>query len=325
MIKKVLPILLLPILVLVVGCTTTMPLTFETLHPAQTAIPLDADSALFINRLTPQSCRVASSVTTLDNNCKGYKIVSDSLRYYLPAALYTLLDDNVYFPSITYQEVDELPSEPKPLIVTFDAFSINNHYTEKLVIESFYYTRNKVEIQALLSLITPNDTAPQTVFYRDSLSWEASGYTLESAKEQLPTMEEVITVAAMHTAESLVDKFTPYYIKGDRVLYIVPAIAAMREGYNYWLENKLQEASYMWEYAYEHGISKKQRAMAAHNVALCYELQDNLQGAIEWLEKSQQLLGERKSTRQHRKLAEKYIQQLNVRIGEDKQVMEQLY
>lgn len=323
--KNVIILLSVILLQLATSCNTTQLVTFETLQPAQSAMPSQTEQVLFVNRLTDRSCRIGNNYTNIANEKKMYKIECDTLQQSIPSKLYSELQENFYFPPISYVEggVDLSTATEFP-IITFDAVTFDTNLSETSIADYLYYVRFEVCMQAILTLHPALGTAPQSVLFRDTISWDADAYTLEEARELLPSFDDALSDCGEYMATSIATKFSPYHTKTDRVLFVVPSSAPMRDGYNYWITNKPQEASYLWEYAYSHSFGKKRRAMAANNVALCYELQDNLNGAIKWLEKALQLLDGKYRSSVQARLIEKYLQVLNKRVVTDSRVVDQL-
>jgi hypothetical protein len=59
----------------------------------------------------------------------------------------------------------------------------------------------------------------------------------------------------------------------------------MRKAYDYFVEDKITDAIQQWQIVYDNG-TKSLASMAAHNIALSYEVLDSLSLANEWINKS---------------------------------------
>jgi hypothetical protein len=85
-------------------------------------------------------------------------------------------------------------------------------------------------------------------------------------------------------AELFAHKVAPYWIKVERLLYY-RSNKNMRKAYDYFVEDKITDAIQQWQIVYDNG-TKSLASMAAHNIALSYEVLDSLSLANEWINKS---------------------------------------
>jgi hypothetical protein len=85
-------------------------------------------------------------------------------------------------------------------------------------------------------------------------------------------------------AEAYAHRIAPYWSTEERLIYY-SGNRLMREGYNIFCMNALDSALTVWHRLYEVG-TKRLGSMAAYNMALIYEMQDNLDSCEQWLVKS---------------------------------------
>ncbi len=90
--------------------------------------------------------------------------------------------------------------------------------------------------------------------------------------------------------------------------------------------NNWNEAAKIWYHIYE-SENKKQKARAAYNLALSYEIRNDFQEAKAWAEISRNLFETLKSIQVseiERKMAFKYFESLNERFAETEALHKQL-
>lgn len=88
-------------------------------------------------------------------------------------------------------------------------------------------------------------------------------------------------------AEKYVHRLAPSWITEERMMYYA-GNRLMRNGYKSFCENNLDYATIFWKKLYKEG-TKRLASMAAYNIALVCEIQDNLDECENWLEKSIQI------------------------------------
>lgn len=118
----------------------------------------------------------------------------------------------------------------------------------------------------------------------DTLTWEAESYYKEMLSDQLPTRREAITDIATMAAEKYARKVAPYWTTEERMLYYSNN-KYMRKGYNLYLVNDLDGAIQSWKHLYEVGTPQL-ASIAAHNIALIYEILDDFDNSELWLDNS---------------------------------------
>ena len=123
-----------------------------------------------------------------------------------------------------------------------------------------------------------------TAASRDTLCWEAYGTTEEMVEAEMDE-EELTRQACRLVGESLVMKFLPHWETAERV-YFGSGNVNMRNAHVYAQENNWSEARKLWKREYELTKRVKKQMLLSHNIALSYEMEDELESALNWAQKS---------------------------------------
>jgi len=117
-------------------------------------------------------------------------------------------------------------------------------------------------------------------YFSDSLYWSAV-FTKRGdrllTQDSLPSREEAIKQAAVYTAEKITGAFTPKWVNEARVYYGENKEANKLVDANNWTD-----AIKIWQNAFEIEEKNKKKARLASNIALGYELSDNIKEALQW-------------------------------------------
>ncbi|MPN00576.1 hypothetical protein SDC9_147772 [bioreactor metagenome] len=101
----------------------------------------------------------------------------------------------------------------------------------------------------------------------------------------LPTREEAMKLLAVRAAEKMTQVFAPHWEMQDRWYYTLPH-TLMREGETFAKGAEWDRAIEKWESFYQSRSNKTEKAKAANNIALAWEMLDNMTQALEWAKTS---------------------------------------
>jgi len=119
-----------------------------------------------------------------------------------------------------------------------------------------------------------------TDMQKDTIYWYDEGGSLESSIYRLPNLQDANTEFAFYMGDEFSRLLVPDWERIERQLYIKGNsyfVAA-----NDWLgKGNLNEARKLWNYIYENG-KDLEKARAAHNIAVTFEREGNIQDALMW-------------------------------------------
>lgn len=126
----------------------------------------------------------------------------------------------------------------------------------------------------------------ETITRQDTLLWEGDGISIDRALQELPTREEAAMALTELVGSRMVDRLFVHWQTVDRYLYmdrnsqISTGLTAFRQG-------RWQQAIEAWLKVYQLPKSKQSislKAKAAANIAIAYEMMDQLEVAEEWVQ-----------------------------------------
>ncbi len=152
--------------------------------------------------------------------------------------------------------------------------------------------------------------AMATINTNDSIFWESDGLTESDALRQLPNDIEVRNQSSQFAGSTPVNQLLPHWRSGQRYIYGGLSVA-FRDALVYVHEGDWNSAIPLWEKEYQ-GKNKKRKKAAAYNLAVGYELQDQIDQALSWLKRSIEQAQPESTEQLMMKL---YEQELQLRLG----------
>lgn len=304
--KKVFPLLTtLAVLLILNGCAGIKYMTVETREPAQVTLPSNVLSVVIANNVVQQPDDVGHYILPLGKTQKErVDASSDSIAIYYTEALAQFLDEEDYFQNVLYYNIplrsdshffQEQPLMPETMskireetgadaIISLDKLIIETDKREHFRQQGYTYSTMNGGIQSVLRVYMPTmEGKIPVVQYLDSLRWE--GFDIQDSRAyadaMIPTRVEAMKILAVHAAEKMTNVFAPHWEMQDR-WYYTSASSLMREGEAFSREARWSEAIEKWEAFYTARSNKKDKAKAAHNIALAYEMIDNMEEAYKW-------------------------------------------
>ncbi|NCC08969.1 MAG: tetratricopeptide repeat protein [Bacteroidia bacterium] len=151
---------------------------------------------------------------------------------------------------------------------------------------SAYQTIVDATAYPTIAIYVPNRSKPMTVFTcKDSLSWEAYGDSESSAISSTIPDTAIIRIVSDFSGTIPVKKIVPHWKTVTRSLYASGTVA-MRDAAVYVREENWEAAYQLWNDLFKKTKSTKKKMYTAFNIAIYYEIQDNLQMAKEWASKA---------------------------------------
>ena len=104
----------------------------------------------------------------------------------------------------------------------------------------------------------------------------------------LPSREDAMKQTVINAAEKETNALAPHWEMQDRWYYTLPA-SSMREGEAFAAKADWQQALNKWESFFNRSRKKIEKAKAATNIALAYEMLDDMAKSYEWATKANDL------------------------------------
>jgi hypothetical protein len=165
--------------------------------------------------------------------------------------------------------------------------TLNFSDTVYLIYDAYtWWTRYRVIYDIIFHFdnLVNTSNLSKDILVSDTVVWD-SPYSSSIGNDYLELDKtEKYREICKYVAESFASKIAPHWIKVERMLYYSPN-KIMLNAYDLYEKNKFNEAINQWQIVFYHG-TKYLASMAAYNIAVCYEVQDSLTLANEWIYKS---------------------------------------
>jgi len=287
------------------SCAGIKYLTVETREPAQITLPSGVLSVIVVNNVVQQPDDVGHQTKLLgQSGIQNEKASSDSVAIFFTEALAQFLDEEDYFQQVLFldqplrddndffhedfltpETMNEIRSKTGvDAIISLDKLFMETNKDEFYRQQGYTYSAMTGKIQSILRVYLPTmEGKIPAVHYIDSIRWE--GFDIQDkkayAEAMLPSREEGMKLLAVRAAEKMTYVFAPHWEMQDRWYYTLPR-SLMREGEAFAGRAEWKKAIEKWETFYNNRSNKTDKAKAAANIALAYEMLDEMEKALEW-------------------------------------------
>lgn len=173
--------------------------------------------------------------------------------------------------------------------------------------EDMYYAYLQAYASSQWTIYFRGTRAPMHLTVSDSLLWQNWDHSAESALKALPDRQEALLALAAYVGEHFSQRIQPQWQAVDRYFY-ESKDESLLAGNDALAHRRFQLALDCWQKAYSSASSRDYltRAYAAANMAVVYEMSDDLKAAIEWTDRAIDAF-------RHLKTADALQQQVNLR------------
>jgi len=287
------------------SCAGIQYMSIETREPAQVTFPAEVKSVLVVNNVVQQPDEIGHNIKKLGKKqFERTKASADSVAVFYTEALSQFLGEEEYFDEVKYYQKplrtddkfwQEVPISPETMnelrnstatdaIISLDKLILQTDWTDFYQQEGYKYAGLTGKIHSVIRVYLPSMEGKIPVIqFIDSLRWE--GYDIRDygayADLIIPSQEEAMKQLAVFSAEKMTKVFSPHWEYQDR-WYYTQMNSKMREGEMFAKSNQWLSAIEKWKESYAKEKSKLNKAKAAHNIALSYEMLDDMDKAYEW-------------------------------------------
>lgn len=287
------------------SCAGIQYMSIDTREPAQVTLPTEVKSVLVVNNVVQQPDEIGHNIKRLGKNQSDrIKVSADSVAIFYTEALSQFLGEEEYFDAVKYyqkplrsdtdfwQEVSISPETMNELrnatatdaIISLDKLILQTDRIDFFQQEGYNYAGLTGKIHSVIRVYLPSmEGKIPVVQFTDSMKWE--GYDIRDGRAYadlvVPSQEDATKQLAVFAAEKMTKVFSPHWENQDR-WYYTQMSSKMREGEVFAKSNQWFNAIEKWNESYTKGKNKLYQAKAAHNIALGYEMLDDMDSAYEW-------------------------------------------
>lgn len=278
------------------SCTSLRYIDLQVLEPGSVKLPKNLDA---INIIVPDLTHLDHTIV-MEDTVYSYQEYYNLFIQVFDSTLRVVLEKSpaldkteIYIESERkfHEKINRIPSSQRSrqsairiekLIIT-DTIKPNTEIAEQDYGFSYYsfyslYSRLRINFNNI------NNKYIDAYIFSDTLTWVGKGNYSYEAKSKIPSTKEAIIELAIYSADEYGKWVAPYWITQERILFF-NGNKYMRQGYNHFLNDDLNKALEIWQYVYSAGTPKL-ASMAAHNIAVVYEIQDELNSCELWLKNS---------------------------------------
>lgn len=327
------------------ACTTINYVGIETYNPGEVTFPENVTKVLIVNNAVPQpedmgytyrlqgekqdSCTARTDSAIFDA-CRSLGIAIVDASYFNDVLLYhaaTRRDHQALSDKkLTQKQVAELCEENDvDAVISIDRLLFQMTRDERVLHEGFAIGMIDVKMSGVIrSYIPERETPLATVLIQDSLYWTESATYLSTVNRMLPTPDDALRTAGQYIGANAYINFVPHWVKETR-WYYTGFSSSWKEASAYASMKNWDRAEEKWNQIYRSSKSWKSQAKAASNLALCYEINGDLEKAYEWAHKAYTLFeGKENEDEKTAHLLNLYVNALSERLRLDKKLNTQI-
>lgn len=297
------------------NCAGIKYMTIETQEPAQVNLPSNVYSLAIVNNTVQQPDDVGhDSIPIGFEKPERVSASSDSAAIFYTEALTQFLNEENYFEEVVYNANPlrndhdffiEKPVDPITMnkirketgadaVISLDKLFIETNKREHFRQQGYTYANMTGKIHSTLRVYLPTmEGRIPAIQYSDSIQW--TGFDIQDggayADAMIPSRKEAIKILAVRAAEKMTYVFAPHWEMQDRWYYTL-SNSLMREGEAHAKSADWENAIKKWEAYYNNSSKKTDKAKAANNIALAYEMLDNMEQSLEWVKISNDLFND---------------------------------
>lgn len=309
-------ILILFILLIAASCSTTKYVSIEIPEPAQKDLPPRIQSLVLVNRTVDDKYTDLPADTIQNRFYKKYFTVDTTIydltavdtclkatgdllfesgRYdiVIPDNRFLEFETNAFFTKeMPWDEVTELcETYNTDAVLSIDMFKIHiasefgkEKYFDEMA-DAFYTVAQAKMVIVYDALFRVYDPLEEKIiireFFKDTLVWEDMARSTSELFKNYTPVKQAFSEAGIAIALDFSEKIStvwrsekrPFYVKGDKNLKHAGTFIDSGE----W-----QQAMALWKDTAEKSKSKSKKSKALLNVAIAYEIQGDIDSAINW-------------------------------------------
>lgn len=298
------------------GCAGIKTLTIQTQEPAQVILPSTIKNLLVVDNVVSQPDDIGHTKKKLGRSQpEKVSVKTDSLSIIYTEALTQFLNEEGFFEmvmlhnkplrndseywnekGITPEKMQELKNATgADAIVSLDKLLVASDWEDLFMQEGYPYAKVDTKISSTIRVYLPTlEGQIPTVHYTDSLYWEGFDISedgLAYAEFVVPHAESALKELAVYAANKMTLVLTPHWITQERWYYTLPS-SSVRQATAFAEQANWLEAIEKWQTFYNSTKNKTDKAKIASNIALGYEMLDDIETAHEWVLISEKLFNE---------------------------------
>lgn len=293
------------------SCQTLEELSIDYMLPADISFPVELKRVAIVNNISatpdnqippkeaPQVNEISRAVAHPEGNAATtLQSLAESIAQENYFDLVVICDSALRAKDITSRESTLSQQEVQSLITKLDVdfiIALENlqmkatRILRYLPAWSCFQGTIDMKVFPTLKVYLPTRKGPMvTIHAKDSIFWEELGGTETYVRTHLREDDKIVEEASEFAGTVPMKYLLPYWKTGKRYIYTGGSVN-MRDAAIYVRENSWEKAFKLWEQVFQSTQSPKKQMCAALNIALYYEMKDEVEKAQTWAIKAQEL------------------------------------
>lgn len=282
-----------------ISCASMAKMPLDVMRPASFSVSPDILSVVVVDYSYPYRADSVNLIVLPSETIVVDTILVDDFGWLAVQAMTDVLNKREFFDSV---KLHQTPLNKPPFGVPFQTvpartineLALENNAQAVIALEnvrykskinaldmgSYYYITLDASGELFWKLYDLNGDVIDVYLQRDSIFWDNAVGTHGSQPREVPAIRDAIETLAYFMGRNYPDRISPHWETSNRYFYIGGHHLFARAN-DLRKANNWSEAAKVWYYVYEHG-NKLQKARAAHNLALSFEVRGDFDEAIAW-------------------------------------------
>lgn len=329
---------------IVASCGTLSTMNIDVLRPAGYSVAPDIISVVVVDNSLPFRDDSVHLIGSFYKESFVDTVWVDNFGKIATKSMFESLNEKNFYDSVYYHSIPlnrnlsnpNLGEIPLPLIdslckaynaqalISLEAFRYKSD-TRIAEMDDFLYVSMDVNSLLYWKIYRNDGILLDANIQKDSIFWDNTQSSYSYAHSKIPTIRESVEILAWHMGNNASKRVAPYWESVKRNFYKSGSLFFTKAN-ELVIKNKWEEAARIWYYVYENS-KNRQKAMAAFNLALSYEVRGDFAEALAWSDISRQLfekLGSMGASEDEKKMSRLYYIEIAERYQQIRKLNEQL-
>jgi hypothetical protein len=327
------------------SCASVATIPIEVMRPADYSVPPDVLSVVVVDfsfphrgdsthvlRLSPSNTEVVDTIWIDDFGLKVVESMAIELEnraffdsvFLHPVSLNRPPAGRPNLSLSPYQVDKILEDYNAQAVIALESVEYNSLFQAE-TLEGFYYVSLDAKSRLLWKIYDSQGRTMDAHIQQDSIFWDNSEDLYSGDFSSIPAIRSAMETLADFMGKYYPDRIAPYWESQQRFYYSAGHHLFSRAN-DLLKANNWDHAARVWYYVFDEG-NEKQKAMAAFNIALSFEVRGDFEEAVAWAKVSKDLFEDMSAARVSaldKVRSTMYTEELNERIRETQKLEEQV-
>ena len=303
-------IMLMAVVLLASSCSSLLYTSVDILKPARVTFDPKDTRLLIVNNSIPQPADYGHRVQYFNEKAQLESVNTDSLSLFAIESLAEKLAEKEFFSTITIHDqrlnnsnyfftITHLPFDTvnalcdrfdSDVILSLDRIKVTDKIDEYFLNDEYvYYSTLEARYESRWSVYVPEKSTYQAITLHDTIFWDVRSPQRRQGVKSLPDRYNALIDGALYAGSNAVNKFIPYWTKADRYFF-TGGNKKLTQGMDSVTVRNWKGAIDIWNSILESKATSSTKAKVSHNIAVVYEIQGDIDKAVEQTDKTLEFL-----------------------------------